>query len=99
MAHNERQRVCSLKKLWAASASASASFPCHVIVDRQARRDGLAFFAYKMMNPLLKIQEDAESNKDQRTKQWHQKLVGKTLVEDGKETDLADHQVSIRFLL
>lgn len=49
MAHNERQRVCSLKKLWAASASASASFPCHVIVDRQARRDGLAFFAYKMM--------------------------------------------------
>jgi hypothetical protein len=51
------------------------------------------------MNPLLKLQEDAESNRDQRTKQWHKKLVGKTLVEDRKETDLADHQVSIRFLL
>ncbi|GAB5589145.1 hypothetical protein Unana1_04045 [Umbelopsis nana] len=49
------------------------------------------------MNPLQKIQEDALANKDERTKEWHSKLVGKTLITD-KEAGLADQVFHIQDL-
>ncbi|GAB5593384.1 hypothetical protein Unana1_08284 [Umbelopsis nana] len=49
------------------------------------------------MNPVQKLQQDAFANKDEKTKEWHSKLVGKTLITD-KEAGLSDQVFRIKDL-